>query len=372
MAATHEIRAPQPESSRRRVKQGVMSWRHLLGITGVLGAGVLGCTAASAEVKTLYIGMNGGNMEKTYTQYVFGPFEKKNNVKVVVVPGDSADILAKVQATRQKPQMHVMFLDDGVMYRAISMGLCEKMKPSPELGELPAITRIKGDMATGVNMGMTGLAYNTKMFAENHWAAPTSWADLENPKYKEKVVFQSIAGSTFGLHAFLMLNRMHGGSDNNVEPMFKAWPNTVGPNVLEYIPNSSKIAEMVQNGEAAIFPYTPTQVDILKAKGLPVEYAQPKEGSVVLLSAQCVIAQNSEPDLAQKLAAYLISPEAQALALQYGSFMPTNPKTPASGPTAQVKARLDGYLKTAKALDWDAINERRPDWNTRWTRTIEQ
>jgi putative spermidine/putrescine transport system substrate-binding protein len=49
-------------------------------ITALFGSGF-----ASAQTKTLYIGMNGGTMEKAYTQYVFPAFEKLNNVKVVVV-----------------------------------------------------------------------------------------------------------------------------------------------------------------------------------------------------------------------------------------------------------------------------------------------
>ena len=119
-----------------------------------------------------------------------------------------------------------------------------------------------------------------------------------------------------------MFNRIQGGSEGNVEPGFKAWPDTIGPNVLEYIPNSAKISEMVQTGEAAIFPLTPTAVADLKDKGLPVEYAQPKEGSVVLMVAECVIANNRKPELAQKLAAYLLSPEAQSKALAAGNIDP--------------------------------------------------
>ena len=74
---------------------------------------------AQAQTKTIYIGMNGGSMEKTWTEHVFPAFEKANNAKVVVVPGGSADILAKAQAAKDKPQMHVMFLDDGVMLSLI-------------------------------------------------------------------------------------------------------------------------------------------------------------------------------------------------------------------------------------------------------------
>ena len=69
--------------------------------------------------------------------------------------------------------------------------------------------------------------------------------------------------------------------------------------MLEYIPSSAKLAEMIQNGEAAIAPLTPTSVATLQEKGIAVEYAQPKEGSVVLMVAECVIAKNSEPVLSQ-------------------------------------------------------------------------
>ena len=69
---------------------------------------------AHAQDKTLYIGMNGGDMERSYSKYVFPAFEKIHGVKVVVVPGTSSDILAKVQASKEKPPVHVMFLDDGV------------------------------------------------------------------------------------------------------------------------------------------------------------------------------------------------------------------------------------------------------------------
>lgn len=331
-----------------------------------------GSGTALAQTKTLYIGMNGGTMEKTYTQYVFGPFEKANNVKVVVVPGTSSDILAKAQANKDNPQMHVMFLDDGIMYRAIGMGLCEKLQPSPALNDLYPSARFKGDMAAGVNIGMTGLAYNKKLFAEKGWSAPTSWMDLANPKYKGKVVFQSMSSSTFGLHGFLMFNRIQGGNDRNVEPGFKAWPTTIGPNVLEYIPSSAKISEMVQTGEAALFPLTPTAVGVLKEKGLPVEYVQPKEGSAVLTVGECVIAKNSEPALAQKLAQYLLSPEAQALALEHGDQIPSNAKTPASGAAAALVKQMNEYMKTAIAVDWDAINENRPAWNARWNKTVER
>jgi putative spermidine/putrescine transport system substrate-binding protein len=343
-----------------------------LASTVAAAAALLFTGAASAQTKTLYIGMNGGTMEKAYTQYVFPAFEKLHNVKVVVVPGTSADILAKAQANKERPQMHVMFLDDGIMVRAIGLGLCEKQRPSASLNEIYPAARFKDDMASGVSLGMTGLAYNKKMFTEKGWAPPTSWMDMADPKYKGKLVFQSMSSSSFGLHGFLMFNRIQGGTDKNVEPGFKAWPTTVGPNVLEYIPSSAKISEMVQTGEAALFPLTPTAVAALKVKGIPVEYAQPKEGSVVLMVGQCVIAKNTEPELSQQLAEFLLTPLAQANVLQFSSQIPTNPKAPAVGEGATQVAEINKWMKNAVTIDWESVNASRPAWNARWNKTIER
>ncbi|MBP2296203.1 ABC transporter substrate-binding protein [Azospirillum rugosum] len=339
-------------------------------LSTALVAGFAG--TAAAQSKTLYIGMNGGTMEKTYTEHVFPAFEKATGAKVVVVPGTSSDILAKLQAQKDNPQMHVVFLDDGLMYRAMGMGLCQKTAASPVLDEVYPTSRLKGDMAVGVNMGMTGLAYNTKMFQEKGWAPPTSWMDLADAKYKGKVVVQSAASSSFGLHAFLMFNRIQGGTEANVDPGFKAWRGTIGQNVLEYIPSSAKISEMVQTGEAAMFPLTPTAVGALKDKGIPVEYAQPKEGSAVLMVAECVVANNSEPDLSQKLAAFLLGAEAQAKALEFGSQIPSNTTVKPTAETAKLVETFQGYMKNAVLVDWDVINEKRPEWNQRWNKEIER
>jgi putative spermidine/putrescine transport system substrate-binding protein len=259
------------------------------------------------------------------------------------------------------------------MMRAAGIGLCEKLKPSGPLNEIFPTARFKDDIAAGVTMGMTGLAYNKKMFAEKGWAAPTSWMDLADPKYKGKVVFQSMPSSSFGLHGFLMFNRIKGGTEANVDPGFNAWKAAIGPNVLEYIPSSAKLAEMIQNGEAAIAPLTPTGVATLQEKGIAIEYAQPKEGSVVLMVAECVIANNTEPVLSQKLAEYLLSASAQAAGLEHGNQIPSNPKAPAIGDDAKLKLKqFAEYMKTAVVLDWNAINENRPAWNARWNRSIER
>ena len=111
--------SPTPTTTTRRFRPT------LLAAAAAATAALFATAAAQAQEKTIYIGMNGGDMERSYSKYVFPAFEKIHGVKVVVVPGTSSDILAKVQASKEKPPVHVMFLDDGVMMRAIKMGLCQ-------------------------------------------------------------------------------------------------------------------------------------------------------------------------------------------------------------------------------------------------------
>ncbi|ALP68186.1 extracellular solute-binding protein [Paraburkholderia caribensis] len=327
---------------------------------------------AWSQTKTIYIGMNGGPMEKAYTSQVLPDFEKANNVKVVVVPGTSSDVLAKLLANRNSPQIHVAFLDDGVMARAVSMGVCQKLDDAPVLKELYPFARMKDDVGAGVQLGMTGIGYNTKLFAEKGWAPPTSWMDFANPKYKGKVVFQSASSSTFGLHGFLAINRLMGGNDQNVEPGFSKWSSTVGPNVVEYIPNSAKLSEMVQTGEAGIFPLTPTAVGDLQDKGIPVGYANPKEGAVLLLVDLCVVKNNTDPQLAQKLAQFLLSAPAQSKAAAAGKQIPTNEHATMTPAMQKSLGNLDDLVKKVTVVDWDSINAHRAQWDQRWNRQVEQ
>jgi putative spermidine/putrescine transport system substrate-binding protein len=365
-------RLPPPELPSSQVKETYDE--ALKNALATLAATIAIGTSAPAwsQTKTIYIGMNGGPMEKAYTSEVLPDFEKASNVKVVVVPGTSSDVLAKLMANRGNPQIHVVFLDDGVMARAVSMGICQKLDDSPVLKELYPFARMKGDLGAGVQLGMTGIGYNTKLFAEKGWAPPTSWMDFANPRYKGKVVFQSASSSTFGLHGFLAINHLLGGSDQNVEPGFTKWASTVGPNVAEYIPNSAKLSEMIQTGEAGLFPLTPTGVADLQDKGIPVAYANPKEGAVLLLVDLYIVKNNPDPQLAQKLAQYLLSAPAQTKAAVAGKQIPTNER--ASMPPAMQKSlgNLDDLVRKVTVVDWDTINAHRAQWDQRWNQQIEQ
>src|SRR6218665_457842 len=122
----------------------------------LLAAAVASMLAGSAvgQTKTLYIGMNGGLMERTYTQHAFPAFEKQYGGRGAVVPGTSSDILAKARAHKERPQMHLMFLDDGIMVRAIGIGLCERQRPNPHVNDIHPAARLRAGLASGAALTM--------------------------------------------------------------------------------------------------------------------------------------------------------------------------------------------------------------------------
>jgi putative spermidine/putrescine transport system substrate-binding protein len=77
--------------------------------------------------------------------------------------------------------------------------------------------------------------------------------------------------------------------------------------------------------------------------------------------------------MAQKLAEFLLTPQAQAAALEFGNQIPSNLKTQPGTPAAAATVdKFKVFMKTVITLDWDNINKLRPDWNTRWNKTIER
>lgn len=87
----------------------------------------------------------------------------------------------------------------------------------------------------------------------------------------------------FGLDVFLMFNCFKGGMEKNVELVFKVWLIIIGLNVVEYIFNLLKVVEMMQVGDVVLFLYMFMQVELMKFKGILMEFVVFKEGVVVLL-----------------------------------------------------------------------------------------
>jgi putative spermidine/putrescine transport system substrate-binding protein len=255
------------------------------------------------------------------------------------------------------------------MFQAIQLGFCAPIQ-GMAAGDIYDAARFKDNRAVGIGLVGTGIMYNTKVFKEKGWAAPTTWNDLKDPKYKKMLVIPPI-NNTYGLHTLVMFARMNGGGEKAIDPGFKVMKEQVNPNVLAYEPSPGKMTELFQSGQAVIAIWGTGRVASLAATGFPVDFVYPKEGAVTLLASACPIAKPNASPLAHEFVKALVAPDFQlVLAKEYG-YGPVNRNAkvdPAAMPMAPVGERAAKLVN----VDWDVINEKRDDWTKRWNREVER
>lgn len=296
-------------------------------------------------------------------------FEAKHGVKVEYIAGNSTDTLAKLQAQKANQQIDIAIVDDGPMYQAIQLGFCTPIQGLPA-ADIYDAAKYKDNKAVGIGLVGTGLMYNTRIFQEKGWAAPTSWNDLKDPKFKKLLVVPPI-NNTYGLHTLVMFARMNGGGEKSIEPGFKVMKEQVNPNVLAYEPSPGKMTELFQSGQAVLAVWGTGRVFSFAATGFPVDFVYPKEGTVTLLASACPVAKANASPIAHDFIAMLVEPRLQEVfAREYG-YGPVNKKAqvdPAVARMAPVGERASKLL----VVDWDTINENRDAWTKRWNREVER
>jgi putative spermidine/putrescine transport system substrate-binding protein len=211
--------------------------RPLIAVLGIAAA-LSGPFLAQAET-TLYVANVGGSNETMYRQKVIPGFEKTHDVKIVYVAGNSSDTLAKLQAQKGHQQINVAVMDDGPMYQAIQMGLCAKIDDAPVMKDLYPLARL-GPTSVGVGMVATGIGYNAEAFKKMGLPAPDSWNVLTDKRLKGKLGVPPIT-NTYGLHTLVMMARMNGGGEKNIDPGFTAITKEVAPDVLSWAPTPGEM-----------------------------------------------------------------------------------------------------------------------------------
>ncbi|MDH3694750.1 MAG: ABC transporter substrate-binding protein [Gammaproteobacteria bacterium] len=341
------------------------------GVASLAAVITLTTQPALSQDKTLYLGGYGGSFEKLLKEKVLPPFEEETGAKIVYVPGNSTDTLAKLQAQKGNQELDVVFLDDGPMYQAVSFGFCDTIADAEIFNDIYDIAKMNTDKAVGAGFVVTGLSYNKEMFAANSWDAPSSWNDLTDPKYKGKLVVPPIT-NTYGLHALVMTARLNGGGENDIEKGFDAFGEKVAPNVLVFEPSSGKMSELFQNGEIALSVWGSGRLKSLADTGFPGGFVYPKEGGVALMVAVCPVVESDVSDLAQQLVQHFLKPEYQVMLAETVGFGPTNTKAELPADLGDKLPYGPEKINALNAVDWDVINPNRGEWTKMWSRQIEQ
>lgn len=324
----------------------------------------------NAQEQTLFLGAYGGSTETLMNEVIIPQWEEKTGAKVVYVAGRSTDTLAKLRAQEGNQELDVVFLDDIPMSQAIGFGYCESVDEATYDGLYDA-ARMPESKAVGVGLIGTGFAYNTEVFAEKGWDAPTSWKDLEDPKFKGMLSVPPI-GNTYGLHALIATAIVNGGGANNIDPGFEAFENSIAENVRVFEPSSGKMSELFQTGEIAISIWGSGRLKALADSGFPGGFAYPEEGGVKLLVTTCPVVGSDVPELAQDFIKHVTSPEIQKLIATSLAWAPVNSNVELTAEESEALPVGAEIVDNLISVDYGVVNTARGDWTKTWTRRIER
>lgn len=320
-----------------------------------------------AQARPLVFATFTGSWEEAHKAVLVPAFRRANgNAAIVLDPMLSVDQIAKVTAARANPPIDVMLHDPGPGLQAIAAGLVEPYPVDRSAHYKDLIPVAQEPMGPAAFFQVVGLTYNP----ETVKTPPTSWADLWNPVYKNRVGITNLA-STLGTGFLVEIARMNGGSETNVEPGFAALAK-LKPNLSAVAANPGALAALFQQGQVDISPGNFNAIQILKAQGVPVEWVAPKEGAIAFRTTMHITKNSGNADMAFKLIEAALSPDVQSALMQSPYLVvPTNTKVKIGGEVAKALVADHEAMRSKFVFqDWGKINEQRSAWLERFNREM--
>ena len=336
-----------------------------------LGVLVLGLALARPvwAQQTLTVAVYGGEWGEAISKAILKPFEQKTGVRIVVDPGVSTLTLSKLKQQKGNPVIDVAWIDGGVSELALDDGLLEMLNTK-------AMASVANMVPEAVYKSKTGevFAFSTGYYAlglvynkEKVKSPPGSYMDLWKAEFAGKMTLPSPANA-MGVPLFIVLAQINGGSINNMKPavdvLKKAKPAT-------FFDTSGIATNLFQSGEVIVGAHYASAAWFMADKGLPIAYTVPMEGAVSGDIRVHVVKGTKNRAIAEKLADYAVSAEAQKALAEILYVAPV-----AKGVELSAKARermpygSGGSMKDLRILDWQAVNAKRADLTELWNKEV--
>lgn len=292
-------------------------------------------------------------------EVVAAGFTEKTGVEVefINLKGELAD---RVRAEKDSPQADIMYGGASSLYITMSEeGIFESINPSWSSSLNPdfkdAENRWFGVMQTPV-----AIFYNSDAIAEAD--APTSWADLADAKYKDKIVSRDYVSSSqraviVGLLDYYSKNASF---EEGVEYL-----KMLDSNTKNYYGSGSLHFQAVGKNEAPIsYGVLSSITDNINNNAMPLKIVDAKEGSIVITDAIAAIKNAPHPNAAKAFVEYAGSEEVQVKLANEFDRMPTLDSAIPQGPEW-----MQTPLKSMK-IDWKNVAENELDWLNKWDTEI--
>ncbi|WP_374444305.1 extracellular solute-binding protein [Stella sp.] len=294
------------------------------GAAALAGTAAAGRIARAAACSRVVVGTWGGDYQRLLTANIEKPLTDPQGLETVHDVGTSSARKTKLLAGRasRRGAMDIACLSDLDTYEMNEAGVLAPI----DLARVPSHANLIKPL---VRPFAIAHIYSAKVIVYNPTkipAAPQSFNDLWDPKYKGRV------GLVDGHYAQNIESAalVNGGSMSNYEPgkaKLLELKTLVEPKVY---PSNEALAAALKSEEVWITLMFKARGFMWKKAGIPVECATPKEGATPYISDMAVVKNAENLDCAWRYMEAMLRPEAQVGFADRMGYLPTvtNAKLP--------------------------------------------
>lgn len=307
----------------------------------------------------------GGSSEKGLTEIV-KTFEEENNVDIVFDIGNNSDRLNKIRATKDNPVIDVALMTDCFSVMGNEEGLFEEINVEKvsNINKLYDYALDPNGYGPSYSVVSYGLVYNKDLINQ----PPTSWADMWDPAYKNKVCIPDIT-STAGPMLLVKAAEMNGGSMEDIDAGFEKMKE-LKPNIFNFYTSVSDVITMFERGEIVMAPFMDIFVPIMHFSDLPVEIAELEDGNFAGYNTVNIIKGTKNKEMAEKFVNFMLEAETQSKIAATLFEAPTNTEVEISEDSAKYMPYGSDKIESLVMFDWNYINKIKPEWIERWNKEI--
>ena len=306
--------------------------------TGLLGL-ALTTGAAQADKLTYYC-----SAEEDWCQLMARSFEEATGIDVNMTRKSSGETFAQIRAESSNPKGDVWWGGTGDPHlQAAEEGLTEEYI-SPMRDQLHdwAIAQAEsaGNRTIGIYLGALGYGYNSEILAANDLPEPSCWKDLLKPEYKGHVQMANPNSSGTAYTTLASMVQLF-GEEEGFEFM-----KSLHANINQYTKSGSAPIKAAGRGENTIGIAFMHDAVKQAVSGFPVKAVAPCEGTGYEIGSMSIIKGARNLESAKKFYDWVLTAEAQSLALQVNSFQVMSNVSAESSPSAP-------DVSAIKLIDYD-------------------
>ena len=268
------------------------------------------------------------------TSFIQG-FEAQYNCKVVAAyMGSSDELVAKLRGgaasnydvISPSSDVATMLSRSGLVASLDLSRIPNYAQISPKLTGMPLVRNEGKVYGVPLTWGPNPLLYDKTAFAQ----PPATWAELWDPKYKDKLSLWDDLSSIYMAAQVLGFGKQDSTAIYNLSDaqldQVKAKLIALKPNIRKLWSTGGELTNLFQNHEVIAAMGWPLVTNQLRRAGLPIEEEIPAEGTTGWIDHLMITSSSENKDLAYSLLNYMISAQTQKQLSDVTGYIPANPQ----------------------------------------------